>query len=46
MRGGFLLKEDVFNLTRQIDAACDEIEASLPNAFPHCGCDICSERGE
>ena len=26
MRGGFLPKEDVFNLARQIDAACDEVE--------------------
>jgi len=46
MRGGFLLKEDVFNLARQIDAACDEIVGALPEVFPQCDCDICREKGD
>jgi hypothetical protein len=29
MRGGFLEKEDVFNLARQIDAACDGVVVAL-----------------
>jgi len=33
MRGGFLPKEDVFNLARQIDVACDSVE-EISNAPP------------
>ena len=33
MRGGFLPKEDVFNLARQIDASCDSVE-EIGNAPP------------
>ena len=43
---GIRVPEDVFNLARQIDAACDEIVGALPEVFPQCDCDICREKGD